>query len=113
MGLVGTAGQEESVVCTYFNTDTDTASAENQGTYNRVGTTVTVTMTAHGLVTGNLTTLDFTTGTATDGEYEITVTGVDTFTVIDSASGATSGAVNRSNITGWDCWSAGVRDFRG
>lgn len=65
------------------------------GTYSRTGTLVTVTMTAHGMTTGQRVNLDFTTGTATDGNYVVTVTGVDTFTVNDTASGATSGNVTR------------------
>jgi len=65
------------------------------GTYSRTGTLVTVTMTAHGMATGQVVNLDFTTGTATDGTYTVTVTGVNEFTVVDSASGSTSGNVTR------------------
>jgi hypothetical protein len=65
------------------------------GTYSRTGTLITVTMTAHGMTTGQLVTLDFTTGTATDGAYTVTVTGVNEFTVVDAASGSTSGNVTR------------------
>ena len=65
------------------------------GTYSRTGTLVTVTMTAHGMTTGQVVNLDFTTGTATDGTYTVTVTGVNEFTVTDASSGATSGNVTR------------------
>jgi hypothetical protein len=65
------------------------------GTYSRTGTLVTVTMTAHGMTTGQNARLDFTTGTATDGAYTVTVTGVNTFTITDTASGTTSGNVTR------------------
>lgn len=65
------------------------------GTYSRTGTLVTVTMTAHGMTTGQAVAVDFTTGTATDGYYTVTVTGVDEFQVTDSASGTTSGNVTR------------------
>lgn len=65
------------------------------GTYSRSGTTVTVTMTAHGMTTGQGANLQFTSGTATTGFYFITVTDANTFTVTDSASGATSGNVTR------------------
>lgn len=62
------------------------------GTYTRSGTTITVSIVAHGFEVGNLLYLNCTTGTATDDEYEVvTVTDADTFTVTDSASGATSG----------------------
>jgi hypothetical protein len=67
---------------------------KRSGTYSRSGTTVTVTLTGHGLSTGATVTLTFTSGTATDGVYAITVTGTDTFTVVDSASGSTSGNVD-------------------
>jgi hypothetical protein len=66
------------------------------GTYTRSGTTITVTMTSHGMTTGQGVLLDFTSGTATDGYYTITVTDANTFTVTDAASGATSGNVNRN-----------------
>lgn len=65
------------------------------GTYTRTDNIVTITMTSHGMVTGQYVQLDFTTGAATDGYYEVTVVGPNTFTIIDSASGTTSGAVSR------------------
>ncbi len=60
---------------------------------------MTVTLTSHGLATGDHVTLDFTTGTATDGAYTVTVTDANTFTVTDIASGATSGNVTRQADT--------------
>ena len=65
------------------------------GTYARVAlsTTVTVTITAHGLTTGDRVFMDFTTGTAVDGVYAITKTNADVFTITTAASTATSGAV--------------------
>lgn len=66
------------------------------GTYSRTGTLVTVTLTAHGMTTGMIANLDFTTGTATDGNYAVTVVDPNTFTVTDSASGTTSGNVTRN-----------------
>ena len=65
------------------------------GTYTRSGNTVTVTMTAHGMGTGQYVELNFTSGSATDGYYQITVTDANTFTITDPASGATSGNVTR------------------
>jgi hypothetical protein len=63
------------------------------GTYNIPGsTTCTVTITNHGLTTGDRVYLDFTTGTATDNIYAVTVTGDNTFTVT-TASLTTSGNV--------------------
>jgi hypothetical protein len=66
------------------------------GTYARSGTTVTVTQTAHGLTTGQIIGIDFgagTGGTATNGNYIVTVTNSSTFTVTDINSGSiTAGA---------------------
>lgn len=66
------------------------------GTYSRTGTLVTVTLTGHGMTTGMQANLDFTTGTATDGSYTVTVVDPNTFTITDTASGATSGNVTRN-----------------
>jgi len=65
------------------------------GTYARLAdsTTVTVTITAHGLETGDRVFMDFTTGTAVDGVYAITKTNANVFTVTTAASTATSGAI--------------------
>jgi hypothetical protein len=65
------------------------------GTYTRSGNTITCTITAHGLTTGQTVNLDFTSGGATDGIYVATVTGVDAFTVQDTASGT----ITTSNVT--------------
>ena len=72
-----------------------TANSNLSGTYSRTSpsTTLTVTATAHGLTTGNSVYLDFTTGTAVDGVYTVTVTGANTFTVTTAASTTTSGNV--------------------
>lgn len=64
------------------------------GTYTRSGTTVTVTKTAHGLITGQVVGITFaagTGGTATNGNYSITVTGADTFTLTELNSGTITG----------------------
>lgn len=63
------------------------------GTYSRTGTTVTVTITGHGLSTGMIANLDFTTGTAADGSYTVSVVDANTFTLTTVASGTTSGNV--------------------
>ena len=65
------------------------------GTYGRSTNTVTVTITDHGLATGDRVWLDFsagTGGTATDNVYSVTVTNANTFTVTDSASGTITGS---------------------
>jgi hypothetical protein len=65
------------------------------GTYGRSTNTVTVTITNHGLTSGDRVWLDFsagTGGTATDNIYSVTVSDANTFTVTDSASGTITGS---------------------
>lgn len=62
------------------------------GTYSRTGTTITVTITNHGLTTGATVFLEMV-GGATTNNYIITATGTDTFTCTDTVSGAASGSV--------------------
>ena len=59
---------------------------QQSGTYARTSpsTTITVTITNHGFVTGQRVFLDFTSGAARDGTYEITKTGDNTFTCVDT-----------------------------
>ena len=71
----------------------DTDVAPVAGTYGRSGTTVTVTKVGHGLSTGDMIGISFTPNTgvnATSGNYEITVTGDDTFTITDINTGTIS-----------------------
>ena len=63
------------------------------GTYSRSGTTVTATITAHGLTTSETYEVDITSGDGTDGEYVITVTDANTITYTDTNSGTTSGDI--------------------
>ena len=65
------------------------------GTYTRSTTTVTATITAHGLTTGDRVWLTFTTGGALSGMYVVTVTNDNTFTVTTVASGT----ITTSNIS--------------
>ena len=75
--------------------DTTTAPVTT-ATYGRSGTTITVSSTTHGLVTGQVIGIDFaagTGGTATNGNYPVTVTNANTFTITDINSGSiTAGA---------------------
>jgi hypothetical protein len=68
------------------------------GTYTQTGTTVTVTITAHGYTTGQVAYLDFTSGTAVDGSYTVTVTDANVFTVTQ-ASRTTIGNVTSKRKT--------------
>jgi hypothetical protein len=105
------AGAAEEITCTsdarailgasnvyaaraWVNCDLTSNSANIAGTYTQSGTTISVTTTGnHGLATGRVVYLDFTTGTAADGYYGITVTGATTFTTTSGTSATTSGNV--------------------
>ena len=65
------------------------------GTYSQSGTTVTMTVTNHGIAVGETVTLDFTTGSATDGTF-IVASAADhnTFTTTAAASATNSGNVS-------------------
>jgi hypothetical protein len=64
------------------------------GTYTQsASTTITVTLTAHGLNTGDSVYLNCTTGNGDSNVYSITKTGDNTFTVVSPTSETTSGAV--------------------
>ena len=68
----------------------DTTTAPVSATYERAATLITVTKTAHGLVTGDVVGLAFATASGTsgtNGNYSITRTGANTFTVTDINSG--------------------------
>lgn len=83
--------------------DTTTAPVTT-ATYGRSGTTVTVSSTAHGLSTGDVIGVDFasgTGGTATNGNYAITRTSADAFTLTDINTGSiTAGAAMVYSSTG-------------
>jgi len=67
------------------------------GTYVRTSpsTTLTATVTAHGLTTGDRVFMNFTTGGATKGVYTITKTNANVFTVTTAASST----IATSNVT--------------
>jgi hypothetical protein len=65
--------------------------AYRNGTYSRTGTTITVTIANHGLVTGTRAYIEFISGGATTNSYVVTITGTNTFTVVDSVAGDITG----------------------
>jgi hypothetical protein len=74
------------------------------GTYGRTGNLVTVTSTAHGLLTGATIGMAFATASgssATNGNYTITVTGANTFTFTDINSGTIASSTAMSYSTRW------------
>ena len=65
------------------------------GTYSQSGTTVTITIANHGLAIGDIVTIDYTSGSAVDGDFTIATTPtVNTLTVT-----AASSATNSGNVT--------------
>ena len=65
------------------------------GTYSQSTTTVTITITQHGVAIGDVLTIDYTTGSATDGDFVVaSVTSDDAFTVTAASSGSNSGNVS-------------------
>ena len=86
--------------------DTTSAPITSSVTYSRSGTTVTVTKTAHGLATGDVVGIHFDANSgvsATDGNYTITVTGANTFTLTDINSGTitSTAALYVSGVNRW------------
>jgi len=65
------------------------------GTYSQSGTTVTITISSHGVAVGDELTIDYTTGSATDGTFLVaSVTDSNVFTVTAAASATNSGNVS-------------------
>ena len=65
------------------------------GTYSQSATTVTITITNHGLAIGDVVTIDYTSGSAVDGTFAIVTTAdQNTFTVTAAASATNSGNVS-------------------
>ncbi len=65
------------------------------GTYSQSGTTVTITIANHGVAIGDVLTIDYTSGSATDGSFTVaTAADANTFTVTAAASATNSGNVS-------------------
>ena len=82
----------------------DTTTAPVSVTYGRSGTTITITHSSHGLTTGQWIGLTFaagTGGTATNGNYQVTVTGANTYTVTDINSGSITAGAAGTEGTRW------------
>jgi len=97
ISLTGTASAGQLTMFDTLTAPVTTAS------YGRSGTTVTISSTAHGLTTGQVIGIDFaagTGGTATNGNYAVTVTNANTFTVTDINSGTISASPTLVYSTG-------------
>ena len=81
---------------TVVNVDAFTYTAPNSvpaltGTYSQSGTTVDVSLSAHGFTTGDQVLMDITSGTGVDGTYEVTVVNANNYTYTAGTSLTTSG----------------------
>jgi hypothetical protein len=82
----------------------DTTTAPVAATYSRTGAVITVTKAGHGLVTGDVRGFTFATASGssgTNGNYSITRTGADTFTVTDINSGTIAGGTVAAYASLW------------
>jgi hypothetical protein len=82
----------------------DTTTAPVSATYSRTAAVITVTKVAHGLVTGDVVGITFATASGssgTNGNYSITRTGADTFTVTDINSGTIAGGTAALYASRW------------
>jgi len=97
-------------------TDIDPATSVS-ATYEQSGTTITITKTDHGYSVGNFVVIDFTAGSATDGNYEIqTVPNANTYTVTASASATISSGTSctyGANFTQFNTFANGEYTGRG
>ena len=85
--------------------DTATAPVTSGVTYGRSGTTVTVSKTAHGLVTGDVVGIHFEAfPSATDGNYVITRIDADSFSLTDINSGTITGSPAAVYVSGGGSW---------
>ena len=65
------------------------------GTYSQSGTTVTITISNHGVAIGDVLTIDYTSGSATDGSFTVaTAVDANTLTVTAASSATNSGNVS-------------------
>ena len=84
--------------------DTTSVPVTSSVTYARSGTTVTVTKVAHGLITGDVVGIHFDSNTsqsATDGNYSITRTSADAFTLTDINTGTIVAGTAGTQGTRW------------
>jgi hypothetical protein len=87
--------------------DTTVAPVTSSVTYGRSATLVTVSKTAHGLVTGNIVGIHFVAGSggaATDGNYSITRVDADSFTLNDINTGTITGTPAALYVSGANRW---------
>ena len=112
----GTQADDVNAKLLVATTDIDPATSVS-ATYGQSGTTITITKTDHGYSVGDFVVIDFTAGSATDGNYEIqTVPNANTFTVTASASATISSGTSctyGANFTQFNTFANGEYTARG
>ena len=110
--LAEDVGAKLLVATTQLATTTSTAS-----TYEQSGTTITITKSSHGYAAGDQVVIDFTAGSAADGNYLIqTVPNANSFTVTASASATISSGTSCNigpNFTQFNTFANGEYTARG
>jgi hypothetical protein len=102
LSFVGTASAGELAMF-----DTTSAPVTSSVTYGRTGTTVTVSKTSHGLVTGDVVGIHFSDSSgasATDGNYSITRIDANSFSLTDINTGSISGSPAAAYVSGNNRW---------
>ena len=112
----GTQADDVNAKLLVATTDIDPATSVS-ASYEQSGTTITITKTDHGYAVGDFVVIDFTAGSATDGNYEIqTVPNANTFTVTSSASATISSGTSctyGANFTQFNTFANGEYTARG
>ena len=112
----GTQADDVNAKLLVATTDIDPATSVN-AQYEQSGTTITITKTDHGYSVGDFVVIDFTAGSATDGNYEIqTVPNANTFTVTASANATISSGTSctyGANFTQFNTFANGEYTARG
>ena len=112
----GTQADDVNAKLLVATTDIDPATSVS-ATYEQSGTTITITKTDHGYSVGDFVVIDFTAGSATDGNYEIqTVPNANTFTLTASASATISSGTSctyGANFTQFNTFANGEYTARG
>ena len=112
----GTKADDVNAKLLVATSDIDPATSVS-ATYGQSGTTITITKTSHGYAVGDFVVIDFTAGSATDGNYEIqTVPDTNSFTVTASASATISSGTSctyGANFTQFNTFANGEYTARG
>ena len=112
----GTKADDVNAKLLVATTDIDPATSVS-ATYGQSGTTITITKSSHGYSVGDFVVIDFTAGSATDGNYEIqTVPSTSTFTVTSATSATISSGTSctyGANFTQFNTFANGEYKGRG